>query len=244
MEILNTKQAIDWLGGLKCRFKPDHKGPHILKCWIPDQFDAYVKIFHWMYEDTSIDGFDLTWGEAREIEGLVKNAPFGMWGDMTKLKRIRWSELCDRYGVDFNPELGTERFTEVFATRSWPRRIVAANEGTLEMEDCEELTSILERYSSGSSVYLYYDFVERFEDTGSYSGKLSEVMSWLKTEAGSWTPTYWWPQTREWVVFTYHDMSWTYVAGSRSLIDEILVDPDLESIEVTSDSIACEVIRR
>jgi hypothetical protein len=45
-------------------------------------------------------------------------------------------------------------------------------------------------------------------------------------------PQWWWPVDRTWFVGTEIDDPWTYVAGNRSLIDEILTSPQWESVGV------------
>ena len=47
----------------------------------------------------------------------------------------------------------------------------------------------------------------------------------------------WWPADRSWLVATDMDGEWTYVAGSRQLIDQILAEPPVDAVEVfTSDT--------
>lgn len=45
-------------------------------------------------------------------------------------------------------------------------------------------------------------------------------------------PQWWWPEDRAWFVGTEIDDAWTYVAGNRSLIEEILASPRWESVAV------------
>jgi hypothetical protein len=45
-------------------------------------------------------------------------------------------------------------------------------------------------------------------------------------------PQWWWPDDRTWFVGTEIDDPWTYVAGSRSLIDAILATPQWEAVGV------------
>jgi len=42
----------------------------------------------------------------------------------------------------------------------------------------------------------------------------------------------WWPEDRAWFVSTEVDFAWSYLGGSRALVDEILVDPRLETFVV------------
>ena len=44
-------------------------------------------------------------------------------------------------------------------------------------------------------------------------------------------PNMWWPEDRSWCVATEIDFRWTYVAGSKRCISQILDDPALEALE-------------
>jgi hypothetical protein len=44
------------------------------------------------------------------------------------------------------------------------------------------------------------------------------------------SPNLWWPEDLAWVVATEIDYAWTYVGGSRALIDGLLADPRLEAL--------------
>jgi hypothetical protein len=47
-------------------------------------------------------------------------------------------------------------------------------------------------------------------------------------------PQWWWPDDRSWFVGTEIDDPWTYVAGSRALVGEVLAMPQWESVAVES----------
>jgi hypothetical protein len=46
-------------------------------------------------------------------------------------------------------------------------------------------------------------------------------------------PNLWWPEDRAWCVASEIDFPYTYVGGSKALIDDILRHPDLESMPAT-----------
>ena len=46
-------------------------------------------------------------------------------------------------------------------------------------------------------------------------------------------PNLWWPDDRAWCVASEIDFAYTYVGGSKELIEEILVHPDLEALPTT-----------
>jgi hypothetical protein len=45
----------------------------------------------------------------------------------------------------------------------------------------------------------------------------------------------WWPRDRAWLVAAEIDLAWTYVAGARPLIGQILSHPDLEALPAAYD---------
>lgn len=45
-------------------------------------------------------------------------------------------------------------------------------------------------------------------------------------------PQWWWPDDRAWFVGSEIDHAWTYVAGPRSLVDQILASPQWESVAI------------
>jgi hypothetical protein len=48
-------------------------------------------------------------------------------------------------------------------------------------------------------------------------------------------PNLWWPDDRSWCVASEIDFPYTYVGGSKKLIDEILADPNLEALPAALD---------
>jgi hypothetical protein len=62
------------------------------------------------------------------------------------------------------------------------------------------------------------------------SGPIEGALAFVETERQ--TPNIWWPADRSWCVATEIDMPWTYVGGSRSLIDDLLGAPMLETLPV------------
>jgi hypothetical protein len=57
-----------------------------------------------------------------------------------------------------------------------------------------------------------------------FRGSLSDAEGW---EDG---PNLWWPEDRAWCVASEIDHSYSYVAGSAELINELLAHPDLEAV--------------
>ena len=48
-------------------------------------------------------------------------------------------------------------------------------------------------------------------------------------------PSYWWPDDRAWCLCTDTDFYWSYLAGGRECIDEILAIPVIDAVETRPD---------
>ncbi len=99
---------------------------------------------------------------------------------------------------------------------------------------------LLSRPGTGASTYLP-DPIPHEVRTGSrvrlpnreyflYSGSLDGALALFDGQDQS--PNLWWPEDRSWCVATEIDLCWTYVGGTKTVIEAILGKRALESIEV------------
>jgi hypothetical protein len=62
-----------------------------------------------------------------------------------------------------------------------------------------------------------------------YRGRPDQVAGWMDG------PNLWWPADRAWCVASEIDLPWTYVGGSKTLIAEVLGDPELRAQPLSLD---------
>jgi hypothetical protein len=62
-----------------------------------------------------------------------------------------------------------------------------------------------------------------------YRGGPDQVAGWMDG------PNLWWPADHSWCVASEIDLPWTYVGGSKTLIDEVLADPELRAQPLSLD---------
>jgi hypothetical protein len=60
-----------------------------------------------------------------------------------------------------------------------------------------------------------------------FKGSVADAQDW---DDG---PNLWWPDDQVWCVASEIDFPYTYVGGSKALIDDILRHPDLEALPAT-----------
>lgn len=80
--------------------------------------------------------------------------------------------------------------------------------------------------------------IEWFRDMWLFDGPLTAVTAigstpaWDDNELWRRSPQWWWPTDRSWFVANEIDWPWSYIAGPAALIDSVLADEILETVEV------------
>jgi hypothetical protein len=49
-------------------------------------------------------------------------------------------------------------------------------------------------------------------------------------------PSYWWPDDRSWCLCTDTDVQWSFLAGSRECVDEVLAQPIMDAVETQPEN--------
>jgi hypothetical protein len=206
---------------------------------MPDVFEAYAKVFHWM--DARYDNIDnpLTPEEQAIlhmpgcaslrtlVEGLRSND-----GNT----RVRWQHVAEVLGMPFVAGLSHDWFRTKLEAGCWPRYIFGPNEGMLDQRELLALCNVLAE--GGTAKRCLFRLPEMpFIGTDHpllYKGSLVDVLL-FPLEASWGSPEYWWPPNREWCVCSDYDLAFTIVGGSKETIKRLLDDTVLESIEVRPD---------
>jgi hypothetical protein len=118
-----------------------------------------------------------------------------------------------------------------------PVRTLAPTEGSLGKGDLETLIPILAAHTSSPRMHGAYSLC----DTGAQlvdgtplavafdlATMLTAMLSKNNTQ---FTPEFWWPQDRSWVVWTDWDLEGTKVFGSNSLIQHLRQHPKIEPLD-------------
>jgi hypothetical protein len=239
-----AQSAFDWIRDGRHKtgphsIEPDWPGVPVAAL-IPEMFEAYAKIFHPIeghYENID-HPLDL---EERKILGLPECHVLCDFVQRMRTDReaptLRWKQVAEALGVPFQRQLSHEWFRPVLEPGCWPRYVSGPDEGILEEREATTLISIL---SESASSDCYFRFAEMiYIGTNKpllYAGPLERLQRFLKETGRQFTPEYWWPADRSWCVCSDYDLPFTIVAGSKQLIDSILTNAYLESIQVTPDT--------
>jgi hypothetical protein len=149
-------------------------------------------------------------------------------------ERLRWTELAARLGLELfaNQSLPGQ---DAFPYKSWPVSIRPPAMASLDLEQFERLIDHLgDRSSDGPDtecIWWFSPLAGDFLKPSAYRARLGEGLQVYSSLAESGGPNNIWPIDRAWFVWTDHDLWGTRVSGSRELIDALLADPDLDTLD-------------
>lgn len=256
VEKVTDQAPRDWVNGAvrKQEGFAQARGVTVGHC-IPMGFAAYAKILHPIYANEAAEE-GLTWDDLRPRRSLLSRLKsavrmgdpleeimgegtlVGMGADdAARHNRLTWRQVAEELGRTFHPEINKESFNDP-VRGSWPARFYLPDEGDIGPDFTKRLVSILARHTEPQRCYFFYDAItghdeDDFEDT-LYCGELVDLPTWVVENDFS-TPTLWWPEDQSWCVQCDEDLTFTFVGGARQLVDEILGDDLLETVEVTID---------
>jgi hypothetical protein len=161
-------------------------------------------------------------------------------------QRLRWAELASRKGASIRGPLfdGVEvppcyRWEAVLgrndARYGIPGQALAPTEGSLGKGDLESLIPVLAAGTSSDRIQGAFSFFDQRLNDGTQLAvtfDLTEMLaSMLGAEERQFTPEFWWPEDRSWVVWTDWDLMGTKVFGTSSLINQLREHPDVETLD-------------
>ena len=223
----------------------------------PQDYPAYTKLFHAMFEDPVHSGSEATWEEEDgAAEQLAWQESFGLTlpgelvrtgsedFDIAGARRIWWQDIVDQQLLDARANWRT--LGQSFAEVSWPRRIIGPDEGRLDPLSLAALVRCVIDSGAEQSCVMFLEYwvalTNGFEDQ--CAGELGFVALGETHEARRFdeatgrTPQWWWAVDSSWMVYTDVDSCATWVAGPEELIARIAVEPQLEQRRSESSAIA------
>jgi hypothetical protein len=194
-----------------------------VSCVVPTGFEAYARILH---PAVAAAGEQVRWGTVAAAFGAVEH---GL--------------------MQFHALSGATWQTQNIKTKAWTGSV--PDVGDLEPHSLAALLDVLSLHTSATDdcwfcLWEGYGWAVGKESVASrvelpsrnyllYAGPLEAAL-----EMGDWplpdwflpqSPNIFWPDDASWCVATEIDLPYTYVGGSRDLIDALLIDARLESWE-------------
>ncbi len=194
---------------------------------VPKGYEAYARLLHPACDE----------GDTRE-----ENSP------------VRWSAIAQWIGLELT------RLAQFHSVALKPNGVQEAppydrgpDEGSMIRSDLEALVSILQRWTATPEEVFFCIWegwgclnvpaeVEKgprvrlpHRDYLLYRGQVQTALVNVAEDPWRQTPNLWWPRDRSWFVGSEIDLTSTYVAGPKGLVDELLNTPDLEALPALPD---------
>ncbi len=147
--------------------------------------------------------------------------------------RIRWSELSTRTGTSMDDHAFPPCF-KWFPFRSWPVSMEPPPEGSLDQTSLEALIPHLVDAAPADECIAAYGLVAAglVDEIRCFRGPISRIQELINPDQRRvGTPSNIWPIDRSWFVYTDWDLWGTRVSGPQSLIDSLVSDQDLETLQ-------------
>ena len=209
----------------------------VVTSWVPGGFEAYVRILHPVQMPRGDDPL-VRWDDVVKWSGVALNP------------HVQWHEVA---------------LPEVDPPNDPPWRGQGPHRGSLYLPDATSLVEDLARHTAGAQkcyfcvwggwgggvvlrpsgsdtlavarrssppriVELPWREYELFE------GQLTGALGFERSVGNTYqSPNLWWPADHSWCVASEIDLPWTYVGGSRELIDQLLADERLETVVAAPD---------
>jgi hypothetical protein len=210
LEYVGETGAADWLRASLTTFAKR------VASFLPGHFDAYVRIYH----------------------------PFDNGGG-SPIAATTWRELAALAGRDFRDPAGAEDFARYGVPNA------RAPVGTLPPALIDVLVEHLRPATATPEVCYFAPWEGYGASVVSYdleptlalparryhlfAGPIEAARtSYSVIPFAHQSANLWWPADQAWCVATEVDLAWTYVGGTRAVVDALLADPRLEAVETTA----------
>lgn len=221
----------------------------------PSGWEATIWVLHSMYENPALEQLgthdDLIRAERAAAKarrerfddlmsdpvGRATGVPADCEGDPgPPWQRLRWVDLAARRGKTLATSADWHPHTD-WLHRRWPVSVIPPPEGSLDLDDLDQLLNVLADHSPNgwSATYYAYYCELTSQDLATptlWTGPLSAVAELTRQQPQQYSPSNFWPHDRSLFVWTDFDLCGTKVSGSKGLIDDLGVHPRLETIEV------------
>jgi hypothetical protein len=191
--------------------------PQSFEVWMtaPQGYEAYARIF-FPYDRSGVDGN-------------------GEWYE----EHVRWADLATANGRTVHALMEQETITgERNDGGQWTRNLSPGQFDAL-------LPTLARHTSSSHGWFLLWEGFGNLNDQvfNDMVPKVSHSMRdyyLLRGPLGAYThfsndPNYWWPDDRAWCLCTDTDFTWSYMAGARECVDEVLALPVMDAVETKPD---------
>ncbi|EDL65658.1 hypothetical protein [Bacillus sp. SG-1] len=205
------------------------KGSRVLN-FIPHRFSHYCKIMHPFYLDHEIKDKELLWSQCDPDEDPA----------FESAEPISFKELAQNFNLQYTKEFSSHTISHILGNQV-PRYMIFPHAGTMERKTVEEISPVLQSFTSGKCCFQYdllaIPFYREDHSKGFlYYGSLDDVIHLYDSDQHIGSPTYWWNEAKDWCLYTDPDIDFTLFGGTKEMIANLKRNDFLECIEVDRDT--------
>jgi flavin-binding protein dodecin len=187
---------------------------------VPAGFDAYCRIFHPVRSASRWEPSTTTWAEVAALNGRVVHSS------------MQYHQISTPVGS--SPPSHYECAQEL----EWGECPVAIR--TALVNALRRATStpdhcwfcVWEGYGAIDYPTQLVKVIHPHRSYGLYGGSIDAALVPLDDHFTGISPNLWWPDDHQWIVATEIDFAWTYVGGTRALIQELTESDQIEALPV------------
>ena len=193
---------------------------YLLTVCCPQIFDSYAIILH---------PFWINW----KVKDLVSSGlRISDQKDNTGFKRVLWQQFFSMYDKPFDITTAYQTQLELNEElrNHFPSYLWYPGEGDCEDEELTFILKQISHYYGDIVANFYYCLLktQKWETEYIYRGELSEFGELKSKSDLRDNPTAIYPDNKEWCIVTDYDLPFTYIGGTKELINSITNDCEFE----------------
>jgi len=193
----------------------------------PANHQGTCVLFHPMFLLPDHREFEMGNGDQTLLEKELAFDP-----ESAGLKRIRWQDFVTKHHLGGPDGFEYDKWNEKLKGK-WPSDTRPAAEGLIDKLTAQHLIRVIQKFTGiEERCFFFFDTpaVTDEEELELWRGMLPEVLSFGHEPRVRTLPTYWWPESKAWRVYTDNDLPFSFVTGSHEFVQALLASPDIECI--------------
>jgi hypothetical protein len=151
--------------------------------------------------------------------------------DKQDFNRVNWADFFKLYGHTFSLDTANQTQETIrqelmnggTKQADWPVYVWYPAEGNCETEELNFILDQIKVLHGDKLANYYYCFLKiiNWENNKIFRGKISEFSDLINKPGVKDNPTAIFPENKEWCIVSDFDLAFTYVGGTKQLIDKI-----------------------
>ncbi len=199
---------------------------YLLTACCPQIFNCYAIV---------LSPFWINW-KVKELANSGQAISEEQIGD-SDFQRLSWRQYFETHGKEFDLSTAYRTKEEIgkqILLDKWPKYLWFPAEGECESEELRFILSHVKELYGDTKVYYHYCYLKttNCEKDIIFSGNLSGFDELINEQDIYYNPTSIYPENQEWCIVSDYDLPFTYIGGTKELIDRITHNNEFEIFRI------------